>query len=99
MKLKAFFLVAALLSSLSFASLAGAQPVPVATTVPVHVRGERGSARNLLAVRRRLEALIDQMQHDQRDYNGNREKAIDALQSARGDIQAAIDWDATHPGQ
>jgi len=99
MKLKAFFLVAALLSTLSFANLAGAQTVPVRNAAPAHLRGERGSARNLLAVRRRLEGLIDQMQRDQRDYGGNREKAIDALQAARGDIQAAIDWDATHPGQ
>ena len=99
MKLKAFFLVAALLSSLSFANLAGAQPAPVSSPAPQHLRGERGSARNLLAVRRHLERAIDGLQHDQRDYNGYREKAIDAMQNARGDIQAAIDWDATHPGQ
>ena len=99
MKLKAIFLAASLISTVSYASLAGAQPVPVATTAPHHLRGERGSARNLLSVRRRLETLIDQMQHDQHDYNGNREKAIDALQNARADIQAAIDWDASHPGQ
>jgi len=99
MKIKALFLVAALLSTLSFVSLAGAQPVPVTSAAPHHLRGERGSARNLLTVRRHLEKAIDALQHDQRDYDGYREKAIDAMQNARADIQAAINWDATHPGQ
>ena len=73
---------------------ASAQAVPVPTYT--FVRGERGSARNLIAVRRRLERLIDQMQHDQRDYGGYRVKAIADLQQARADIVAAIQYDATH---
>jgi hypothetical protein len=99
MKFKALFLVAALLSTLSFANIAGAQPVPVTPAAPLHLRGERGSARNLIIVCRHLEKAIDALQHDQRDYNGNREKAIDAMQSARADIVAALAWDASHPGQ
>ena len=94
MKFKAPLAIAAVLSILSFAGIAGAQ----VTTTPVqpHMRGERGSARNLLAERRRIEGVIDQLQRDQHDYNGYRVKAIGDLQTARADIQAAIDWDATH---
>src|SRR5579872_6024044 len=61
-----------------------------------YMRGEVGSARNLLSVRRRLEALIDQMQHDQRDYGGYRVQAIQALQQARQDIIQAIQYDSSH---
>ena len=60
-------------------------------------RGEVGSARNLRYVRRKLEALIDQLQHDQRDYGGYRIRAIAALQQARADLDQALQWDATHP--
>ena len=67
------------------------QPAPV-------LRSERGSARNLIHVRRRLEALIDQMQRDQHDYGGYRVQAIQALQQARQDIMQAIQSDATPPG-
>jgi len=98
MKFKALFVLAALLSTMTFANVAGAQTV-TPTTAPAHHRGEGGSARNLISVRRRLERLIDQMQHDQHDYNGNRVKAISDLQAARADIVAALAWDASHPGQ
>lgn len=62
-----------------------------------NLRGERGSARNLLFVRTRLEALIDQLQRDRRDYGGHREQALDLMQQARVQIIDAIEWDATHP--
>jgi hypothetical protein len=61
------------------------------------VRGEVGSARNLVHVRAALEQLIDQLQHDQADYGGYRVRAIEAMQRARADIVAALQWDATHP--
>src|SRR2546427_10516407 len=42
------------------------------TTPPTQkpTRGEAGSARNLKRVRYMLERLIDELQHDQRDYGG-----------------------------
>ena len=87
--------LAALLGSGVAATPSVAQ-AQVYTPTPQWMRGERGSARNLLSVRRHLEALIDQMQHDQRDYGGYRVQAIQALQQARQDIIAAIEYDATH---
>lgn len=67
----------------------------VAQTPPT--RGEVGSARNLVRVRSALESLIDQLQRDQADYGGYRVRAIEAMQRARQDIVAALQWDATHP--
>jgi len=64
-----------------------------------HLRGERGSARNLLRIRKQLERDIDQMQHDRRDYGGHRELAVDALQKARQQIEDAIEYDRAHPNQ
>jgi len=60
-------------------------------------RSEVGSARNIQYVRHRLEALIDQLQHDRHDYGGYRVRAIAALQQARADLDQALQWDATHP--
>lgn len=67
-------------------------------TPPTHPpsRGEVGSARNLQHVRRRLEELIDQLQHDQHDFGGYRVKAIAAMQQARANLDQALQWDATH---
>ena len=90
-------------SGLSTPAPANAQiavPTPLASPYPGgHLRNERASARNLMHVRRRLEAMIDQLQRDQHDYNGYRLKAIADMQAARNDIQQAITYDATHPGQ
>jgi|GEM_PF-4931207 len=61
------------------------------------LRGERGSARNLNAVRRHIEVAIDQLQRDQFDFGGHREAAIDLLQQAHAQIIAAMQWDATQP--
>jgi len=54
------------------------------------------SNRNLLYVRRRLEAMIDQLQRDRHDYGGHRVAAINALQAARNEILAAIAWQQRH---
>lgn len=78
----------ALAATVAAAGAAGAQVPP---------RGEVGSARNLIHVRAALEGLIDQLQHDQADYGGYRVRAIAAMQRARADIVAALEWDATHP--
>src|SRR2546427_33774 len=85
----------------------GARPLPhrtaapPATTPPTQkpTRGEAGSARNLKRVRYMLERLIDELQHDQRDYGGYRVKAIASLQVARADIEQALQWDKAHPGK
>lgn len=60
------------------------------------LRGERGSAHNILSIKTRLERLIDQLQRDRRDYGGHREAAIDDLQKARVQLEAAVNYDATH---
>ena len=83
----------------AYTSSAQAQVVAPAQTIRPALRGERGSARNIIAVRRRLEALIDQLQQDRRDYGGHREQALDLMQQARYQLDLAIQWDATHPGQ
>ena len=100
MNIKALLAVIGIVAGLS-TGIAGAQVVgtPAPFAPGHHLRGERGSARNLLSERRRIEGVIDQLQRDQHDFGGYREKAIDDLQKARADIQAAIDYDATHPGQ
>jgi hypothetical protein len=81
------------------AATLAASKVALAQTPPSQPpsRGEGASARNLQHVRRKLEGLIDQLQHDQRDYGGYRVKAIAALQQARADLDQALQWDATHP--
>ncbi|MBV9270760.1 MAG: hypothetical protein JO165_06690 [Candidatus Eremiobacteraeota bacterium] len=67
-----------------------------AQAVPAYLRGERGSERNIAWVKTRLEGLIDQLQRDQRDYGGHRESALDDMQRARVQLQAAIEYDNTH---
>jgi hypothetical protein len=62
-------------------------------------RGERGSAKNLMHSRRRLEGVIDQLQRDRHDYGGHRVAAIGDLQQAREQLDEAIEYDKAHPGQ
>ena len=76
----------------AFTTAAHAQPMPATTPF----RGERGSARNIAYVRAHLERLIDELQRDQRDYDGHREQAIDLMQQARNQLILALQWDATH---
>ena len=89
-------LVASVLLSLSmfgagaaFTSAANAQTIAAA-------RSEYGSARNLLRVRARLAALIDQLQRDQRDYGGHRIAAVANMQQARAQLDQAIEYDRGH---
>jgi membrane protein implicated in regulation of membrane protease activity len=91
--------VAAVLLSLSMfgagaAYTAGAQAQTIAA-----LRGERGSAVNVMRVRGRLETLIDELQRDRHDYGGHRVAAIDAMQQARGQLDEALEFDRAHPGQ
>jgi hypothetical protein len=91
--------LAAVLGAGMVADTTPAQAQSNAPPLQLQTRGERGSARNLLHVRRKLEALIDQLQRDQHDYGGYRVQAIQALTQARQDIRMALQYDASHPGR
>jgi len=84
-----------LATAAGIAAMFAASKAALAQTPPP--RGEVGSARNIQFVRQRLEALIDQLQNDRRDYGGYRVRAIAALQQARADLDQALQWDAMHP--
>ncbi len=84
-----------LATAAGIAATLAASKAALAQTPPP--RGEVGSVRNIQFVRHRLEALIDQLQNDRRDYGGYRVRAIAALQQARADLDQALQWDATHP--
>lgn len=102
MNARLLVITGALAGTIAGSGIAVAQstaPIPVQASPAMHLRGERGSARNIIVVRRRLEAMIDQLQRDQRDFGGHREKAVDLLQQARAELNAAIQYDATHPGK
>ena len=58
-------------------------------TTPAFAKTQVQSNRNLWHVRHRLEADIDMLQHDQRDYGGHRVNALNDLQAARNEILAA----------
>jgi hypothetical protein len=66
------------------------------TTQPPYTRGETASARNIAEVRRALERMIMQLEHDQHDFGGYRVRAIENMRRARADLEAALQWDATH---
>lgn len=91
---KALFAAIAL-SITMFAAGAAFTPSAQAQSIAA-MRGERGSARNIIWVKSRLEGLIDQLSRDNRDYDGHRVAAIADMQRAREQLQAAISWDATH---
>jgi len=54
------------------------------------VRGQFGSNQNIAYVRRYVERAIDMLSRDAHDYGGYRVKAINALQSARQQLQLAL---------
>ncbi len=53
------------------------------------LRGQGGSNRDVWAVRSWVENMIDQLQRDQRDYDGHRVAAINAMQAARTQLEDA----------
>ena len=73
------------------------RPYPTPTDNRHWERNQRRSDRNITRVRTHLEHVIDELQHDQRDYDGHREKALDLLQRARTELLAAEEYDRTHP--
>jgi hypothetical protein len=83
------------LAGVAFGSAASAQTIAQNVGHPpaMHLRNGANSDRNLRQVRRRLEGMIDQLQRDQRDYDGHRVKAIADLQQARAEIDAALQYD------
>ncbi len=113
LNIRALALTGALAGIITGSSVvADAQTYPVTLPVPVtqrapgqyppwgqNRRGERGSAVNLVVVRRRLERAIDNLQRDQRDYGGHRVAALNLMQQARGQLDAALQYDATNPGR
>ncbi|HLI95752.1 MAG TPA: hypothetical protein VKT72_06660 [Candidatus Baltobacteraceae bacterium] len=74
-------------------------PAPGTTARPAWMRGEGASRYNIRKERRRLEVVIDHLQHDQRDYGGHRVDAINLLVQARAQLDQAIQYDTAHPGQ
>ena len=87
---------AALAAALVVSTAGPAFAVPTQPTTIAALRNDRGSDRNLRNVRRRLERIIDQLQRDQHDYSGHRVRAIQDLQQARAEIDAALQADAGH---
>ncbi len=78
-------LVPALLASLAFGSVAA----PLTASAQQRVRPDCSSDRNLARVHRRLDGAIDQLGHDQHDYDGHRVAAMNDLQGARQQIVSA----------
>jgi len=56
------------------------------------IRNQRGSTENIMNVRSHVEAAIDSLQRDRSDYGGFKERAIDKLQQARQQLEAAVDF-------
>ncbi len=63
--------------------------IGMSMTTPAFATTQGQSNRNLWHVRQRLEADIDMLQHDQRDYGGHRVTALNDLQAARNELLAA----------
>ncbi|MBC5806129.1 MAG: hypothetical protein ACR2KS_10835 [Candidatus Eremiobacter antarcticus] len=93
MERKQFLTTAAgVAATIAVARVALAEPTPF----PMATRGPRRSDQNLARVRHHLEKAIDELQHDQHDYCGHRERSIDLLQRARAEIEAGLRCDQPH---
>lgn len=75
----------------------GSTPTPSASTQPKtwHRNGTM-SNRNIHQIRKHLEHVIDELQHDQHDYAGHRVKALDLLNQARQELLLAEQSDTGH---
>lgn len=68
----------------------GATPTPAGTMKPRSMRRNGAmSNRNIREIRKHLEHVIDELQHDQHDYAGHRVKALDLLNQARQELLLA----------
>src|SRR5258708_8512118 len=63
-------------------------PSPAPTGSPKHIwrRNESKSNKNIRQIRKHLDKVIDELQHDQHDYAGHRARALDLLQQARQEL-------------
>jgi hypothetical protein len=59
-------------------------------------RGQYGSNQNMRVIDGRLAGIIGQLNHDDRDYGGHRQAAVNDLQSARNQIVAAEQFARQH---
>ena len=104
MERKHFLATAATMGAvLATAGAALAAPVPTTTGAPVPgstmhprpgtnnnwKRTDKGSNHNIHQIRKHLEHVIDELQHDQHDYAGHRQRALDLLNQARQELLAA----------
>ena len=62
-------------------------------------RGQGNSNYNIGKETKRLSKIIGSLQRDERDYGGHRARAIEMLRQAQAELQQAVDWDRSHPGQ
>ena len=62
-----------------------------------HLRGEHKSAQNIERVEAHLKRIIASLSRDQRDYGGHRVNAINLLNQADAQLEAAIQFDRTTP--
>src|SRR5262249_46176829 len=90
-----YFLAAAAGIGTLLGSAATALAVPSASGSPTpssgHTwrRNEAKSNHNIREVRRHLDRVIDELQHDQHDYGGHRVRALDLLNQARQELLLA----------
>jgi hypothetical protein len=82
--------IAAVSAALGAPVPAGSTPTPSATMQPrTHRRNGAASNHNVHEIRKHLERVIDELQHDQHDYAGHRLKALDLLNQARQELLLA----------
>ncbi len=56
------------------------------------IRGQGAGNENIVDVRRHVETAIDALGRDSWDYGGFKERAMDRLQAARAELEAALDF-------
>jgi len=76
-------------------------PVPTGSMPPKHgFRRDQGKSNaNIRMIRKHLDRVIDELQHDQHDYSGHRAKALDLLNQARQELLQAEQSVKPSPGQ
>ncbi|HEY7994003.1 MAG: hypothetical protein ACHQY2_00535 [Candidatus Eremiobacterales bacterium] len=55
-------------------------------------RNQRGSTQNIMNIRSHVEAAIDALNQDRTDYGGYKARAMEKLQQARQELDAAVDF-------
>ncbi|HET9341426.1 MAG TPA: hypothetical protein VFO25_00755 [Candidatus Eremiobacteraceae bacterium] len=56
------------------------------------IRNQRGSSENIMDVRSHVESAIDALNQDRTDYGGFKSRAMEKLQQARQELDAALDF-------